>query len=324
MPKAARITALAAVAALLVAVAPAAARSNGVRVSFAPQHALQGKDARISVTVRPAGAACTLAVRYHDGSRQQGLKRVVAHGGRASWTWTIPTTVQAGMATATVHCGRAGTLRRRLLIVGKLLAPKIVVTRSGFSTKSVGTGTELSYGLILHNSSATQDVTRLTVQTNFVMADDHLLGTDTHTVTLIPAGSDYYYGASLNFPGAAPIARLEVVLQGEAYAPHQSRMPTLANIHLVPGTFDPSWLGTVEGEVQNTDPSFALQSASLSAVVFDSAGNILGGGNGGLFGSLPPGARAFLKFDGGVDAIPTQEAASVQVSVTPKWQQAAG
>lgn len=323
MRKAARVIALS-TAALLVVVAPAAARSGGIRVAFVPQHALEGRQARISVTVRPAGVACTLQVRYHNGASQHGLKRVVARGGRATWRWTVPTTVQAGLATARVYCGRAGTLTRRVVVVGKLTAPKIVVLQSGFSTKSVGTGTELSYGLILHNTSSTQDAARVSVQTNFVMADDNLLGTDTHTVSLIPRGTDYYYGASVTFPGAAPIARLEVVLQTGGMTTTPSPMPTLANIHLVPDPYSANWLGTVEGEIQNTDPSLSLQRASLSGVVFDASGNILGGGNGSAGGDLPPGAREFLKFDGGVDAIPAAEAASVQVSVTPTWQQAAG
>ena len=323
MSKVARSTALAAVA-VLVAVSPAAARGNGIRLAFAPQHAVEGRDARIAVTVRPARAACTLRVRYRDGSYQPGLKRVVARAGRAAWTWTVPTNVQAGEATATVRCGRAGTLTRSLLVVGRLVAPKIVVSNSGFSTKVVGTGTSLSYGLVLHNTSSTQDATKVTVQTNFVEPDDHLIGTDTHTVALIRAGTDYYYGASVSFPGSAPVARLEVVLQANGFVSDQSHMPTLANIHLVPSPYQPAWLGSVEGEIQNTDPSLSLQTASLSAVVFDSAGKILGGGNGGIYGNLPPGTREFLKFDGGVDVIPTADAASVQVSVTPTWQQATG
>jgi hypothetical protein len=318
-----RLTVLATLVVLATA-APAGARSHGVHVSFAPTHALQGKDARISVTVRPAGAKCTLKLRYHDGSLQPGLKPIVARKGRASWTWTLPTDMQAGQAVATVHCGHAGTLTRKLVVVGRIAAPKIVVVKSGYSTRSVGSGTRLSWGLILHNTSSTQDATRVSVQTNFVLADDHLLGTATHTVSLIPAGADYYYGYSISFQGAAPIVRLEEVMQTDGFAPHASHMPTLANIHLVPGTFDPSWLGTVEGELQNTDPALLLESATLSAVVFDAAGNIVGGGNGGLYGTLPTGARAFLKFSGGVDAIPMENAASVQVSVTPRWQQPNG
>ena len=95
----------------------------------------------------------------------------------------------------------------------------------------------------------------------------------------------------IKFPGTAPITRLEVVIQVEKYQPRSLHNPTLANIHLVPGLFDPSWLGTIEGELQNTDLSLSLQSADLSAVVFDAAGNVLGGGSGFAFQTLPPGAR---------------------------------
>lgn len=323
MAKAARLTALAALSAL-VAVAPAAARGGSIQFAFAPRHVLQGEEARISVTVRPTGAACTLRFRYDGGSYQPGLNRVVAQGGRAAWTWTVPTTVQAGRAVATVRCGGAGTLTRRLVVVGRLSAPRLVVEQSGFSTRAGGMGTQLSYGLVIHNTSPTRDATSVSVQTNFVLADDHLLGTATHTVPLIPAGTDYYYGDSVSFPGAAPVVRLEVVVQTAGFARHDPHMPTLANIHLVPGIFDASWLGDVEGELQNTDPSLSLQSASFSAVVFDASGKILGGGGGSAYGTLPPGAREFLEFDGGLDAIPTDEAASVQVSVTPTWEQPGG
>jgi hypothetical protein len=324
MAKAARFTALAAVA-VLAAVAPASARTRGLHVSSAPRHALQGTNARISVTVRPAGAACTLRLRYHDGSYQQGLARVVARGGLASWTWTVPTTVQAGQALATVRCGRAGSLTRTLVVVGRLIAPKIVVQQSGYSVRPGTTsGARLSYGLILHNASPTQDATSVTVQTNFVLADDHLLGTDTHTISTIGAGADYALGNTVSFPGAAPIARLEVVIQTGGFARHTLHLPTLANIHLVPGQFDPSWLGKVEGELQNTDPALTLRSATLSAVVFDQAGNILGGGNGFAFAALPPGAREFLSLGNGFDVIPMEKAAQARVSITPSWQQASG
>ena len=75
---------------------------------------------------------------------------------------------------------------------------------------------------------------------------------------------------------------------------------------------------------QNTDPALTLRSATLSAVVFDQAGNILGGGNGFAFAALPPGAREFLSLGNGFDVIPMEKAAQARVSITPSWQQASG
>jgi hypothetical protein len=214
---------------------------------------------------------------------------------------------------------------RKLVIVGRLVAPKIVVQQTGFSIRpGPGAGSRLSYGLMLHNASPSTDATKVTVQTNFVLADDHLLGTDTRTVPAIGAGDDYALGNTVSFPGAAPIVRLEVVVQTGGFARHSLHLPTLANIHLVPNQFDPSWLGSVEGELQNTDPALTLQMSTLSGVVFDASGNILGGGNGFEIGILPPGAREFLKFGNGLDVIPMAKASQVKVSVSPTWQQASG
>ena len=88
----------------------------------------------------------------------------------------------------------------------------------------------------------------------------------------------------------------------------------------MPQLFDPKWVGTIEGELQNTDPALTLRSALLSAVIFDSAGNILGGGGGMSFQALPPGARVTLQMSG-FDVIPFEQAASTMISITPSWQQ---
>ena len=321
MPTAARLTAIAA-AVLAVSAGAASARTAGIGFTFMPKHVVQGTDATISVRVRPAGARCTLSVRYHGGAQQAGLGAATAAGGRASWTWHVPTDVQAGAATATIRCAHAGSVSRSLVIVGRIVEPKIDVLKSGFSIRpnSFGSGTRLSYGLILHNESAVRDALSINVQVNFVMADDHLLGTDNQHVDGIAAGSDWALGNSVSFPGAAPIVRLEIVILVGSFVTQSIHIPTLANIHLVPQNFDPKWVGTIEGELQNTDPSMTLRSATLSAVIFDSAGNILGGGGGMAFQALPPGARVTLQMSG-FDVIPFEKAASTMISITPSWQQ---
>jgi hypothetical protein len=322
MATAARLTVIAAAALIAVTAGSASAQSSTIGFTSLPKHALQGNDATISVRVRPAGVRCTLSIRYHDGAQQAGIGAATAAGGRASWTWHVPTNVQAGAATATVRCAHAGSVSRTLVIVGRLVEPKIDVSKSGFSVRpnSYGGGSRLSYGLILHNGSAVRDAISVNVQVNFVMADDHLLGTDNQHIEGIPAGSDWALGNSVSFPGAAPIVRLEIVILVGSFAPQSIHVPTLANIHIVPQLFDPKWVGTIEGEVQNTDPLLTLRSAQLSAVIFDATGNILGGGSGMTFQALPPGARVTLQMSG-FDVIPFEQAASTMISITPSWQQ---
>jgi hypothetical protein len=71
-------------------------------------------------------------------------------------------------------------------------------------------------------------------------------------------------------------------------------------------------------------PALALSGASLSAVVFDSSGNVLGGGTDSMFAKLQPGTRAFFKVTGGVDSVPFNSAASVGISVIPTYEQVPG
>lgn len=59
----------------------------------------------------------------------------------------------------------------------------------------------------------------------------------------------------------------------------------------------------------------------LSAVIFDDAGNVIGGGSGFAFQTLPPGARQFIQLSYGLDAIPMIRAASMLVSITSTWKQ---
>jgi hypothetical protein len=80
----------------------------------------------------------------------------------------------------------------------------------------------------------------------------------------------------------------------------------------------------VAGEVINNDPALLLQSTQYSAVIFDSAGNVLGGGSGSTSGTLPPGTRMVFKLNGGgFRDIPVEKAATVLVSAIPTWQRPA-
>jgi hypothetical protein len=320
-----RLAALGALLAL-ACTAPAAARTDradSVRVGFASQRVVQGNDASISVVVNPAGVRCALAVRYANGARQKGLAPQAATNGRATWRWQVGLGTATGRARATVSCGRAGKVTRRFVVIGQVIPPRIEVVKKGFSirAKPYG-GTGVSFGLLLQNDSQQFDATNVYVLVNFVLADNHALGTTTTTINAIQAGGTYALGGELTFPGAAPIQRLEVVIQVGGHSRPQLRLPAPANIHVVPDQFDPAWVGSVEGELLNSQVGLILQNCQLSAVVFDEAGNILGGGTGYAYATLPPATREVIKMTSGFNDIPIEHAVSAMVSMQPTWVQA--
>jgi hypothetical protein len=271
----------------------------------------------------PSGALCALSVRYAGGSRQKGLKPARAAGGHASWTWQVALQTRAGAGKMTVSCGRFGRAVQTLIVVGQLVPPKIAVVKDGFSVRphQFGGGSDVSYGVVLRNSSPNADALNVNVLVNFVLANNALLGSQSTSISVLRAGSTYALGTSMSFPGAAPVARLEVVVQvkGKQVADHHE--PSLANVVIEPDLINPNFVGNVAGEMINTDPRLTLQNAQLSAVIFDKDGNVVGGGNGGLFFTLPSGTRAVFKLASGFNAIPMARAASVVLSVTPSWKQ---
>ena len=305
-----------------LAASTATARASSLRFSFLPSRMLQGGEVAVRVAVRPRAARCSLAVLYRGGGTQSGLPAVQARKGVAEWRWTVPLDTQAGLARVTASCKGAGRVTAKVLVVGQLIPVKVDVVKRGFSIRPLPYGgTTVSYGLMLHNESKNQDALQVNVLVNFVMADNKLLGSESSNVGLIPAGGDYAYGDELTFPEGAPIDRLEVVVQVGAHGKPGALPPAIANLRVLPDPYDPGFVGSVEGELINDQPALELWNARLSTVVFDAAGNILGGGTGYAFQTLPPGTREFIKLTMGLKAIPITRAASAVVSVDPSWRQ---
>jgi hypothetical protein len=304
----------------LLALAPSAGAAAGLRFTLVPQRAFQGEPASVSIAVQPAGARCSLAVRYANGVRQARLGKVRAVRGRAKWSWRLPVDAAIGPALVTASCPRVGTLTRSILVVGSTVPLPVDVVRSGFSIRpNPGGGTTVSYGVLIRNGSQVFDALGVSVLVNFVDGANVLFGSATSRVNGLGAGQTYALGAELAFPGAAPVDHLEIVVQVGGRQPRSARQPALANLRILASPNDPGYVGSLEGELINDDPGLLLRTARLSAVVLDAEGNILGGANGYALAALPAGTREFFKLTAGVKAIPLDRAASVVMSVEPTY-----
>lgn len=294
--------------------------ASSLRFGFLPQRTFAGQPASLTVVVRPTGVRCSAAIRYADRTVQR-LQAVVARRGKASWRWRIPARAKPGSATVNVGCGRAGTSARTFAVVGSPSAPaKVVVQKNGFSQRVQRTSRTVSFGIELANPSPQNDALDVDVLVNFVDATNRVVQTQTLGVDVIGAGTVYYLGDSTSIPDASPVSKLEIVTRIGGQAPKRKLGPALADVLLQAQRSDPAWLGAVVGQVENDHPTMLLRRTSVSAVVYDSAGTIVGGVNGSNNGELLPGVRAYFQASSGASSIPFDRAASTNVSVVGSYE----
>ena len=309
-------------AALLAVLLPASAgaRVTSVRFASLPKRFVQNGMTSVVASAHPA-SVCSLSVRYADGQSQSGLGPQGTSNGHAKWTFRVSGDAAPGHAKVSVSCAPAGSVQRSVLVVGSVIPARIAVVKSGWSVRQPQfAGGRVSYGVILQNTSPNQDALQVYTLVNFVGPDSKLVGSATTNIAGIPAGQQFALGGDITFPGfVPPIARLEIVVHIDRRQAHSLKMATISNIYLEPSQLEPPWLGAVDGEVSNPEAALLLENTSLSTVVFDAAGNVIGGGTGFAGAPLPPASREFFKIMLGND-IPMSKAASAMVSAIGSYR----
>ena len=294
-----------------------------LRFGFVPQRAYQGQPAAVSVLVKPSSARCSLSVKYVDGSRQSGLGALRASSGRAAWSWKIAQAVPAGAARATVACGRSGSLSRAFIVIGGTVRhSKLVITKTGYSQRSdrFGNGSSVSYGIVLDNPSNTEDALSVTVQVNFLDAANHTLQSATNQIGVVRAGSTFNLGGNQSFSAQTPVVKLEVIVQTNSYAKAATHEPATDNVHIVTSPYDVGYVGEVDGDLINDDPTQTLTNAQIYIVLFDAAGNVVGGGTGYTYTTLPPGTRVYMSASSGFSSVPIDKASTAAISIVPTYK----
>ena len=294
--------------------------TSSLRFGFVPQKAFPGQPASLSVVVRPSGVRCNASMRYADATVQR-LQSVVARAGKASWRWTIPAKTKRGPASATVTCGKAGRGLRNFAVVGPPSAPaEVAISKSGFSQRVRVNSRNVSFGIVLTNPSPENDALGVTVLVNFIDSTDRVVATTTKRIGAVGAGSAFYLGGSTSIPDGTPVSKLEIVPRIGSQAAKRLLGPPTSDVLIQASRFDPGWVGAVVGQVQNDHPTMLLSSAQVSVVVFDSAGNVIGGATGSGTGGLLPGIRAYFSASSGASSIPSDQAFSAGVSVLGRYQ----
>jgi hypothetical protein len=295
---------------------------GSLRFGFVPQKAFVGQPASLSIFVRPASARCAGSLRYADGATQR-LASIAASGGRASWRWRVPPKARVGIATATISCAGAGRIARTFAVTGPPAAPaRIVIQKRGFSQRVRFPSRDVSYGLVLFNPSPDKDALEVSVLVNFIDATNRVVKTETQTLAGVRAESQFFLGGSSSIPDGTPVSSLEVVTRIGSQAQRSLRAPATDDVQVLAALYDPGFVGAVQGQILNDHPTMLLASSQISTVIFDAAGNVLGGGLGFGSSSLPPGVRAYFQANLGVGAIPIDRVATAGVSVSGRYESA--
>jgi hypothetical protein len=286
-----------------------------------PGQVFEGQRVTIAVGLRPASRSCVLAIRYKGGRTDRRTQP--APKGKASWTLRVPN-VPPGTATVTVACAGAGSVKGAMLVQWALQAPKLSIGKHGFTQRANGFGgSDVGYGLALHNDRARFDAVSVSVLVNFVDATNRLLGSAIRSVGRIPAGTTYYVGGKQGIPTQVPVVRLEIVITAATSAQRQvSVAPLISDIRIIQGTGnDMGFVGSVRGQLLSHYQGADMRNADLGLVVLDGQGNILGGGQVGAQGPLSPGSREFFSATGSFNTIPFTKAQAVLVSPVPSFPQ---
>jgi hypothetical protein len=151
---------------------------------------------------------------------------------------------------------------------------------------------------------------------NFVNAENRLLGTQTSRIDGIAADDTYYFGEEMRLLTDHPVSRLEIVVRVGRHTPRTLKYPSVSDVGIFPD--DENFVDAVTAQVTNVQ-SGTLRTANASVVLFDAAGNVIGGGDGALRASLAHGVRAVLRMTRGFSAVPYDRAASASISFEPQY-----
>src|SRR5207237_2770257 len=144
--------------------------------------------------------------------------------------------------------------------------------------------------------------------------------TSTTRIGAIGAASTFNLGGSQSLSTQTQVVKLEVIVQTDAFVKHTLHQQAMENIHIVPSSFEPAWVGEVDGDIVNDHPTDTLTNAQVYVVLLDSAGNVVGGGAGFMLATLPPGTRAYLSASLGFQSVPTEKATTAAISIVPTYK----
>jgi hypothetical protein len=269
MVRSPRRTLFLAAAAAAVLAAPAATRSSEVSFLTKPAGVSQGGVVRATVVLSHGVPSCSGSLQ-HAHTTDTKVADVVRQ--RASFSWQLPASAAPGLWTIAVTCGPAGSAKTSFRVSRRApaVAPAVTVQKTGFSAG----GGQLGYGIVLRNAAADRDAIGVTLTVNVLDAAGGVLKSDVSRIPGIPAATTSYFGGVVFLDAGTTAASLQAKVTVEAGRARHLQPLAVSGVHAV----DAGGVLHVQGAVTNQTPRPISTLARISTVVFDAAGNVIGGG----------------------------------------------
>lgn len=175
------------------------------------------------------------------------------------------------------------------------------------------------WGAVLHNRTA--DDLRAVRVTWTLSTDGRVVGRDTSELIVIPAKSDYYIGGETVVPADSGPLKLKVTTKVGGPAQLGWKLPAVSRVSIadLPGGQGFTIRGTVRNDHKPSYGAYAEKTTlagSVTAVLFDKRGNVVGGVDGDIVTLAPLTSGPFR-----LDVLaPRGRIASVRVSVDRLYQ----
>jgi hypothetical protein len=261
---------IAAVAAAVLA-APAATRSSQVLFLTKPAGASQGSAVRATVVLSRAVPSCSGSLR-HARTAVTSVAEVVRQ--RAFFSWQLPASASPGLWTIAVTCGPAGSAKTSFRVTRRApptAPPAVTVEKTGFSAG----GGQVGYGIVLRNAAADRDAIGVTLTVKVLDAGGSVLKSEVSRIPGIPATTTSYFGSVVPLDAGTTAASVQANVTVEAGQARRSLQPLpVSGVHAV----DAGGIVHIQGVVSNQTARPVSTLTRISTVVFDPAGNVIGGG----------------------------------------------
>jgi len=76
---------------------------------------------------------------------------------------------------------------------------------------------------------------------------------------VVRAGSTFNLGGNQALSTQTPVVKLEIIVQTDSYVKAATHEPAVENVHIVPSSFEPNWVGEVDGDLINDDRAQSLE-----------------------------------------------------------------